>query len=95
MPLPPAACSLHLRAWVAVKELNLSYYSGDTILIAIYTHYGNLIYGTNWDSHSDYYICALWQLDVSSFTATQELEDLSNLELWASWLLAAQHRPVA
>ena len=30
--------------WVAVKELNLSYYIGETLLstIYIYTHYGNL-----------------------------------------------------
>ena len=29
--------------WVAVKELNLSYYIGETQLFTIYTHYGNLI----------------------------------------------------
>ena len=31
--------------WVAVKELKLSYYIGETLLITIYiyTHYGNLI----------------------------------------------------
>ena len=29
--------------WVAVKELKLSYYSGETLLFTIYTHYGNLI----------------------------------------------------
>ena len=29
--------------WVAVKELNLSYHFWDTLLITIYTHYGNLI----------------------------------------------------
>ena len=29
--------------WVAVKELNLSYYIGETLLFTIYTHYGNLI----------------------------------------------------
>ena len=28
--------------WVAVKELNLSYYIGETLLFTIYTHYGNL-----------------------------------------------------
>ena len=28
---------------VAVKELKLSYYIGETLLFAIYTHYGNLI----------------------------------------------------
>ena len=28
---------------VAVKELSLSYYFGETILIIMYTHYGNLI----------------------------------------------------
>ena len=28
--------------WVAVKELNLSYCIGGTILFTIYTHYGNL-----------------------------------------------------
>ena len=29
--------------WVAVKELKLSYYIGETLLLTIYTHYGNLI----------------------------------------------------
>ena len=29
--------------WVAVKEFTLSYYIVGTILITIYTHYGNLI----------------------------------------------------
>ena len=29
--------------WVAVKELKLSYYIGETLLFSIYTHYGNLI----------------------------------------------------
>ena len=29
--------------WVAVKELRLSYYMGETLLFTIYTHYGNLI----------------------------------------------------
>ena len=28
---------------VYVKELSLSYYIGETLLFAIYTHYGNLI----------------------------------------------------
>ena len=28
--------------WVAVKELKLSYYTGETLLFIIYTHYGNL-----------------------------------------------------
>ena len=32
-----------LRDWVAVKELKLSYYIGETLLFTIYTHYGNLI----------------------------------------------------
>ena len=31
------------KDWVAVKELNLSYYIGETFLFTIYTHYGNLI----------------------------------------------------
>ena len=31
------------RFWVAVKELKLSYYIGETLLLTIYTHYGNLI----------------------------------------------------
>ena len=30
--------------WVAVKELKLSYYIGETLLFTIYTHCGNLIY---------------------------------------------------
>ena len=29
--------------WVAVKELNLSYYIGETLLFTIYTHCGNSI----------------------------------------------------
>ena len=29
--------------WAAAKELNLSNYFGETILITIYTHYGKLI----------------------------------------------------
>ena len=29
--------------WVAVKQLNLSYYIGETPFFTIYTHYGNLI----------------------------------------------------
>ena len=29
--------------WVAVKELNLSYYIGETLSLTVYTHYGNLI----------------------------------------------------
>ena len=29
--------------WVAVKELNLGYYIGETLLFTIYTHCGNLI----------------------------------------------------
>ena len=29
--------------WVAVKELKLSYYIGETLLFTIYTHYGNWI----------------------------------------------------
>ena len=29
--------------WVAVKELKLSYYIGETPLFTIYTHYGNII----------------------------------------------------
>ena len=28
--------------WIAVKELKLSYYIGETLLFTIYTHYGNL-----------------------------------------------------
>ena len=29
--------------WVAVQELKLSYYIGETLLFTIYTQYGNLI----------------------------------------------------
>ena len=44
-----AAWSPHEHQWVAVKELKLSYYIGETplfttyIYIYIYTHYGNLV----------------------------------------------------
>ena len=27
--------------WVAVEELKLSYYIGETLLFPVYTHYGN------------------------------------------------------
>ena len=33
----------HAGNWVAVKELKLSYYVGETLLFTTYTHYGNLI----------------------------------------------------
>ena len=36
------AATLNPLLWVAVKELNLSYYIGETLLFTIYTHYGNL-----------------------------------------------------
>ena len=29
--------------WVAVKEIKLSYYIGETLLFTTYTHYSNLI----------------------------------------------------
>ena len=29
--------------WVAAKELNLSYYTGEIILSIMFTHYGNSI----------------------------------------------------
>ena len=32
---------LHGDYWVAVKELKLSYYIGETLLFTIYAHYGN------------------------------------------------------
>ena len=39
-----AACELCPEScWVAVKELKLSYYIGETLLFTICTHYGNLI----------------------------------------------------
>ena len=31
------------RNWVAVEELKLSYYIGESLLFTIFTHYGNLI----------------------------------------------------
>ena len=34
---------LSVFSWVAVKELKLSYYIGETLLFTIHTHYGNLI----------------------------------------------------
>ena len=37
------ALGTRANSWVAVKELNLSYYIGETLLFTIYTHYGNLI----------------------------------------------------
>ena len=35
--------SFRYISWVAVKELNSSYYDGETLLITVYTHYGNLV----------------------------------------------------
>ena len=39
----PVRTPYHSLYWVAVKELNLSYYVGETLLFTIYTHYGSLI----------------------------------------------------
>ena len=38
------APTLHVKYWEVVKELKLSYYDSDTILITIYPYYGNLTY---------------------------------------------------
>ena len=42
-----AGFSITPKQWVSVKELNLSYYIGETIFITMYiykyTHHGNLI----------------------------------------------------
>ena len=40
--LPALRRRVPLQNWVAVEELNLSYYIGETLLIAIYTHCNNL-----------------------------------------------------
>ena len=44
-PDPASLCRTQADAndWVAVKELKLSYYIGETLLFTMYTHYGNLI----------------------------------------------------
>ena len=42
-PVKQSPKSLDTSYWVAVKELNLSYYIGETPLFTIYTHYDNLI----------------------------------------------------
>ena len=39
----PSIVIMFSLIWVAVKELNLSYYIGETLLFTVYTHYGNLI----------------------------------------------------
>ena len=39
--LSGCSCELSSNDWVAVKELNLSCYIGETRLFTIYTHYGN------------------------------------------------------
>ena len=38
VPIPRISLAI---AWVAVKELKLSCYLGETLLFTIYTHYGN------------------------------------------------------
>ena len=40
--IPICSCLLDVT-WVAVKELKLSYYIGETLLFTIHTHCGNLI----------------------------------------------------
>ena len=40
---PYVHCSLNFLNWVAVKELKLSYYIGETLFFTICTHYDNLI----------------------------------------------------
>ena len=39
LPMKPPSGTF---CWVAVKELNLSYYIGETVLFTMYTHDGNL-----------------------------------------------------
>ena len=39
---PSPTPSLEGPTWVAVKELNVSYYIGETLLFTISTYYGNL-----------------------------------------------------
>ena len=43
--VPRLARFPYKKSWVAVKELKLSYYSGEIVLVTIYiyTHYGDLI----------------------------------------------------
>ena len=38
---PAFSSPTHRKGWIAVKSFNLSYYVGETILITIFTHYGN------------------------------------------------------
>ena len=33
----------YIQDWVAVKELNLSHYIGETIVLTKYAHYNNLV----------------------------------------------------
>ena len=39
---PSTVAEENCSFWVAVKELKLSYYIGETLLFTMYTHYGNL-----------------------------------------------------
>ena len=48
-------------SWVAVKELKLSYYIGETLLFTIYTHYGNLIKFLNSNPVSAVVQFSLWE----------------------------------
>ena len=41
--LPPPLVKQFTGLLLTVKELNLSYYIGETLLVTIYTHYGNFI----------------------------------------------------
>ena len=40
----PQSGRRHACLWVVVKQLTLSYYMGEIILLSIYTQYGNIIY---------------------------------------------------
>ena len=57
-PIGHIPASLH-NHWVAVKELNLGYYFGETQLFAIYAHHGNttLLF---WGNPIICHICPLW-----------------------------------
>ena len=43
VPTVRGSCLGWCLYWVAVKELKLSYYIGETLVFTIYSHYGNLI----------------------------------------------------
>ena len=74
-------------SWVAVKELKLSYYIGETLLFTIYTHYGNLTATQQGDSASDTRGSAPAVVEAVLIKGQRVLSSLETTRVWPAALV--------